>query len=103
MLDLTQSFPTKSRAEGVRRVWTAMEQESAVLRTVKSECLLEGTFVWGTGSCLARPFVVKDVENYSGRAAEKPVALAEVLIRMVDSFGQKSNNSELQKHLKAVE
>lgn len=80
-----------------------MEQEPAVLRTVKSECLLEEAFVRGAGSCLARPFVVKDVENYSGRAAEKPVPLAEVLIGMVDSLGQKSNNSELHKHLKAVE
>lgn len=54
-----------------------------MLRTVKSECLLEGAFVWGAGSCLARPFVVKDVENYSGRATEKPVPLAGVLIGMV--------------------
>lgn len=48
-----------------------MEQEPAVLRTVKSECLLEGAFVWGAGSCLARPFVVKDVENYSGRGINR--------------------------------
>lgn len=45
--------------------WAAMEQEPAMLRTVKSEGWLEWAFVWAASSCLPRPTVAKDVDNYS--------------------------------------
>lgn len=78
-LALTWSFPPKSRTDRVQRDSAEMEQEIVVLRKVKFECLSAVTVEWAAGSCLAQPFVVKDVESYFHPRKRQSIVVSEIL------------------------